>query len=684
MVSVSEFKTKSSGLAVRLPLFIPVYRPDFSFELFDADTQSYGLNAVMVNSFLLYRDAALRKSFERGRTLREHIGEFKGLLCTDSGAFQQLSGRRVDLDALEIVRFQNIIQTDIAAPLDLLTPPETSYDETVARMRISQYRIEEAAGICGYSDLAAIQQGGGYFSLRRKHIRQLADIGFSYYGIGSMVPFFNKNHDLAFTCKVIQDAREVIGQVAPMHIYGAGDPLDIVFMYYAGANIFDSSSYAHYAKLGYYMTAYGAVNKRAMLEKLGFVCSCPVCAAYGLADVFDEKNRERLLKRHNLFTILDTIRVLSELGASDLDKYVSRVYGVHTANSDIFPNSRLASSWERFLDSKPIENASESRRDKVIFHIGERNGAIADEKLSDAETLLLESLAEEIAAAYKMERLLIYGLLKEEYALPRNAGFRSRVLGIASLKDVFRLSGYKVFRKNIRARLYQSLRQYKPNRNNLEALAAELISGDNPGRLENVLEQILGEHVSAKERLADRQNFTDVLRRVIPDGSVVADIGCGFNPLLISAEFYNNLSSYIALDKDTQSVEMVRIYAKKYGIDNLKAYTWDIGGGFSELEKITGISHFDAALALKIIPALYRADHTRGNSGSGYTIPIIGRFPASVMLATVCRESMTRRENIEKRELASLRRFTDEYGFTIESEVSFRNEFGFVLRKAGK
>jgi len=61
----------------------------------------------------------------------------------------------------------------------------------------------------------------------------------------------------------------------------AGDPLEIPFLVYFGANIFDSSSYAHYANSKFYMTPYGAVNQLELLEQIGYVCNCPICSSHG-------------------------------------------------------------------------------------------------------------------------------------------------------------------------------------------------------------------------------------------------------------------------------------------------------------------------------------------------------------------------------------------------------------------
>ena len=685
MIKENTFTTKSSGITVKLPLFIPVYRPDHAFELFSEESGRYGLGAVMVNAFLLFREQRLKTAFEQGRTLREHIGGFEGMLCTDSGAFQQLGGRKVNIDPLEIAKFQNAIKTDIAAPLDLITPPDTSYEETNRRMVISQYRIEEALEACDFSDLAGIQQGGGFFSLRQKHIRQLAAVGTKYYGIGSMVPFFNRNHDLSFTCGVISDARSVIGESAPMHVYGAGDPLDIAFMFYAGANIFDSSSYAHYAQRGYYMTPYGAVGRRAACEQLDFVCSCPVCSGNDMAEIFDKERGEPLRKRHNLFMILETVRALGEASRlGRLEEHVFAVYDKHVGNVSLFPGSMLAASWEKYLKGETPESAQQGVERSGGPGAGTAEAAVGGPAgsgpaaFSGIEKEVLSLLAAESAAMYKMEESAISGLLAAEMRAPGNAHIRSRIGGAGSVKEALRLSEYKAFRKNIRARVYQTLRQYKPTGLSASELLAGMIECDE-NDADSAADKLLGAHISTRERLPDREEFIRAINKFIRPGDIVADVGCGFAPLLYPAEFFRSLSCYIAVDKDTEATETVRVFAKKRGISNLRAYTWDISSGLEALRSLTGIKKYDIALMLKLIPVVSRADRAIG--AQSRFMQVLGDFPAPALLATASRVSMTKYESIEKRELSALRKFAGSYSFDIVSEFSCGSETGFCLRK---
>ena len=677
-VAQDQYVTRSSHIPVRLPLFIPVYRPDYPFVLFNDKYAAHGLNAVMVNAFLLYRDRQLRKKFEDGYALRDHLGGFGGMLCTDSGAFQQLKGRKVELDPLDIVRFQNRIQTDIAAPLDLITPPETSYEETVQRMLVSHHRIAEAVKNSDYADLAGIQQGGGFYSLRMQHIRQLAEIGFRYYGIGSMVPFFNKNHDLHFTCAVIRDAREVIGPSAAMHVYGAGDPLDMAFMFYAGANVFDSSSYAHYAYGGFYMTPYGAVCRAKDCEKMDYACTCPICGTHGLESVFGEKGDFPLMQQHNLFVLLDTVRVLGEKAAENaLEKYVSRVYSRHLEHSELFPKSRLGPSWECFLSKQIVERAGEKAASQAAKT--KQDGTV----LSDLEEQALQCLADEITADYKADPHRVYAFLTEELGAPKNRPLRRALSSAGSLQGAQRLSDYKLFRKKARGAVYQDLRRYKTSDYDVESGLA-LFAGSEGGAAQAALEQLLHLHVSTRERLPYREEYIERISGLAAPGSTIIDIGCGFHPLMLPPEFYRRVACYVAADKDAQCVEAVRMFAAKFGLENLRAFTWDIGQGLAALERMTGVQEYDLALLMKVVPAVYRAEQTHAGRHDAGMVSVLGQFPAKKMLAMVSRESMTKHKSIEKRELSSLNRFIDTYGFTKAEDISAGDEAGYLLAREEK
>ena len=166
-------------------------------------------------------------------------------------------------------------------------------------------------------------------------------MGVEYLAIGSLVPFFNKNHDMRFVAAVLLAARKTIGGVVPIHVYGAGDPCELPFLYKLGADIFDSSSYAHYAKGGWYMTPYGSIKDAGPLDAGEYQCECPTCTeAPKVEDVFSDEER---LTRHNLWTICRTVEALRSLESERaLDEMLARVLEVHEA---WFPTSDLSKTW---------------------------------------------------------------------------------------------------------------------------------------------------------------------------------------------------------------------------------------------------------------------------------------------------------------------------------------------------
>ncbi len=343
MIFERSFMT-NRGHKVNLPLFIPVFRPGFSINTLAAWRGKPEIEATMVNAFLLYKDKQKKKLFEDGMTLNQYVGNFDGLICTDSGAFQGFRGA-VYLDNKVIVKFQNMIKTDIAAPLDLITPPGDNRTTAEKKLISTQERTREALKLVDYSMLSGIQQGGRFFDLRQRSIRELTQMGIKYYGIGSLVPFFNRDHNMKFVGQVIRDARLAVGKEYPIHVYGAGDPLEIPFMVYLGANIFDSSSYAHYAKTNYYMTKYGAVKELNILENIGYSCKCEICSSFGPINV---QNDVEKLSAHNLWTICNCIEeIRSALDNGSLDKMIIDILEMHRI---LFPDSLLEDSWNSVVD----------------------------------------------------------------------------------------------------------------------------------------------------------------------------------------------------------------------------------------------------------------------------------------------------------------------------------------------
>jgi len=322
-----------------LPLFLPVYQPDKTAGAMDSWATEFGVRGCIVNAYFLYKNREIRNLFDQGVDIHDHIG-FHGLVMTDSGAYQGFN-RPLLLANKKIVAFQDKIGADIASPLDLVTPPGDKRSVAEKKLDSTLKRIREAKTICRRAILAGVQQGGRFRDLRRRSVEELMSIGVDYIAIGSLVPFFNRNHNLKFVTQVMRDARKITGPDLPIHIFGAGDPVELPFLAALGADIFDSSSYGHYAAGGWYMTAYGAINDADKISESGVACECPVCSR--TPDFRDLLRCEPDLRVHNLWTIMSTVRRMRDaICAGTLDSLLADILDRHTA---LFPDSDLGPTY---------------------------------------------------------------------------------------------------------------------------------------------------------------------------------------------------------------------------------------------------------------------------------------------------------------------------------------------------
>jgi len=321
---------------------MPVYQPRERWFQLAAWQGEPEIEGIIVNAYFLYKQAEVRKALAANGSLKEFVN-FHGLIATDSGAFQALT-RQLFLVNKDIVRFQDAIGSDIISPLDLITPPGDKRSVATAKLRATERRVEEGLRLVTRGTLAGVQQGGRFLDLRHESICRLVEMGVKYVAIGSLVPFFTRQHDMTFAAAVISDARREAGPDMPIHVYGAGDPCELPFMVACGATIFDSASYGHYAAGGWYMTPFGALSDPGPILAGEFRCACPICANTAIESIFSDKVE---LTRHNLWTIHSTMVLLRKIAHDPdmLDRRLSEILEIH---EKWFPDSRLGTSWRAF------------------------------------------------------------------------------------------------------------------------------------------------------------------------------------------------------------------------------------------------------------------------------------------------------------------------------------------------
>ncbi|MCU0288545.1 MAG: tRNA-guanine transglycosylase [Acidobacteria bacterium] len=327
------------GKSYDLPLFFPVYQPKSNMISITDLKHKFAINGMIVNGFFLYKDADVKAKLESGLSIHDYIG-FDGLIMTDSGAFQGLK-RPLYLVNKKIVAFQDAIKADIVSPLDLISPPGDNYETARKKLASTCKRIQEAKEIVKNGILAGVQQGGRFLDLRRHSMEELMKIGVEYIAIGSLVPFFNKNHNLTTIIKILKDARSIAGPGLPIHVYGAGDPVELPFLAALGADIFDSASYGHYAANGWYMTPYGSLQKEENDKLKAYACPCDICRELPqIETIFNDPGK---LAGHNLFTIIKTLNnTRHALENKNLSSLLENVLQIH---EQWFPGSALPKTW---------------------------------------------------------------------------------------------------------------------------------------------------------------------------------------------------------------------------------------------------------------------------------------------------------------------------------------------------
>lgn len=328
----------ANGKEYATPLFLPVFQYGNPFISIEMLVHEFDVQGLITNAFFLYKDRTLKKTvLDRG--IKDFLG-FNGLTVTDSGAFQQFSGP-LYLSNTTIIKFQEEIGVDVLSPLDVITPPGDNRTTATKKLAATLKRIEQGLTLVERAILIGVQQGGRFLELRGQAIAKLVELDVKYVALGSLVPFFTKNHHLEFIGNVLKQARALLPPHVPIHLYGAGDPVELPFYVALGCDIFDSSSFIHYAQSGWYMTPYGAIaTQKLNAQELAYPCACPYCGRFGES----LWQAPKLLALHNLWTILAVLQeVKQRLTTETLGAYLQHVLAIH---QQWFPHSQLGRSWD--------------------------------------------------------------------------------------------------------------------------------------------------------------------------------------------------------------------------------------------------------------------------------------------------------------------------------------------------
>jgi 7-cyano-7-deazaguanine tRNA-ribosyltransferase len=290
---------------IETPTVMPVVNPNIQ-TIKPSQLRKFGAQIIITNSYIIYRKPNLSE-----RALSEGLHsllDFDGPIMTDSGSYQLSVYGEVEVDNSQIVRFQQEIGSDIGVPLDIPTPPDVSWERAESELGITLQREKEALRLKKDMLLAAPVQGSTYPELRERAGRELSSADFDLYPLGAVVPLM-ESYRYADLVDVIVASKKGLSPAAPVHLFGAGHPMMFALAVALGCDLFDSASYALYAKEGRYMTVRGTYH----LDNLQYLpCSCPVCSSNDAQELIKSENREELLARHNLHATFAEMREVKQ------------------------------------------------------------------------------------------------------------------------------------------------------------------------------------------------------------------------------------------------------------------------------------------------------------------------------------------------------------------------------------
>jgi 7-cyano-7-deazaguanine tRNA-ribosyltransferase len=261
MARIGRFKTKSG--VVETPLLLPVINPNVQTVLPKTLEEEFGCLALITNAYIIqknFKEAAAEKGLH-------DLLNFNGVIMTDSGAYQLLIYKGVEISPEEIVHFQETIDTDIATILDI--PTGWGVSKKYARHTVNETikRAKKLEKMKTRDDISWVGpvQGGQYLDLVAKSAKEMAKLPFQI-------------HALAVAL---------------------------------GCDLFDSAAYALFAREDRYLTESGTTRLDQMEY---FPCSCPVCNKTDPENVkaLPKEDRQKLLAEHNLHVSFCELRRIKQ------------------------------------------------------------------------------------------------------------------------------------------------------------------------------------------------------------------------------------------------------------------------------------------------------------------------------------------------------------------------------------
>ena len=292
--------------SVETPALLPVVNPKICTvpprELHD----TFGFDALITNSYII-RNTPRLKEQAQAVGLHEML-DFPGVIMTDSGTFQSHMYGDVEVTNAEIVEFQKSIGTDIGTVLDVFTEPDWSHEKTRRSLETTLERTREACSIKGGMMINGVVQGSVYTDLREYSASQMAGMDVDVHPIGGVVPLMEQ-YRYAELVDVVMASKRGLNPSRPVHLFGAGHPMVLALATLMGCDLFDSASYAKFARDDRMMFLDGTFRLQDMQT---LDCTCPACRGMTLQGLRKMRPAERTkrIAEHNLYQITQELALV--------------------------------------------------------------------------------------------------------------------------------------------------------------------------------------------------------------------------------------------------------------------------------------------------------------------------------------------------------------------------------------
>ena len=304
LARIGKFETKSG--TIETPALLPVVNPKIFTVTPRELSEEFGFKALITNSYIIKNNENLKE-----KALKEGLHkmlDFDGVIMTDSGTFQSHMYGEVEVTNEEMVQFQKDIGTDIGTVLDIFTEPYWSKEQTAESIEVTLERMQQACDMKGEMMINGVVQGSIYSDLREDCARRMSSMDIDVHPIGGVVPLMEQ-YRYSELVDVIIASKKGLNPNRPVHLFGAGHPMILALATLLGCDLFDSASYAKFARDDRIMFIDGTYR---LAEMQSLDCNCPACRGHTLESLrkMSKDNRTRLIAKHNLYQITSELAMV--------------------------------------------------------------------------------------------------------------------------------------------------------------------------------------------------------------------------------------------------------------------------------------------------------------------------------------------------------------------------------------